>query len=812
MIPQFEELGRAIAGLQIPDEARERLAGLWRDAEKQVKAYEFRLDRAEKHKSALNTLIQGIKADYEEEQEKVNAATRAKSDFLARMSHEIRTPMNAIIGLSHLALRTELSPKQEDYVGKILSSSQSLLGIINDILDFSKIEAGKLSLESVPFRLDEVLDNVANQVALRAAEKGLEFLLSIEPDVPLGLCGDPLRLGQVLLNLASNAIKFTQAGEVVITVSAGSSALSETAGGAASLRFSVRDTGIGLSPEQRARLFQSFSQADGSTTRKYGGTGLGLVICQRLAQMMGGDIGVDSVEGLGSTFWFTVTCALPESGVGAPAFKALPQGMRDLRVLVVDDNATARDILCRMVSQFGWRADAAASGDAALGLLDQAGAGGYDLVILDWKMPGPDGVQTAEAIRARGLSPMPKLLMVSAFGQGELLREGKRDRFDGFLAKPVGLSALHNAVMEAYGHEAVRRTVRESLAELRPDGLEAVRGGRILLVEDNEINQQIAIEILGLEGFWVSVAGDGMEALDILAEETRDFDLVLMDLQMPRMDGFMATREIRRLGYSLPIVAMTADAVSGVELQCRTAGMDDFITKPIDPRELLLALTRWIKPGTRTVFAGPPDMAGPAGSLPELPGLDVAGALARVGGRVGSYRKLLERFFRSHGRDLAVLREALGRGEMEAARRLAHTLKGVAGTIGATGLHKACLEVENALRSDPAGLEPRLGAAEGEMRAVLATLGKLVSATGPTEGGPEGPADRAMPDDSALAPLLARLRSQLTENEGRALRTCAELKELLQGTAAAAAFGLIESALDEYDYDRALALLDESGF
>jgi len=809
MIPQIEELAKEIAAMKIADDDRERLVNLCREAEKQVKGYEFRLDRATKDKSAMNTLIQGIKEDYEQEQEKLNVAIRAKSDFLARMSHEIRTPMNAIIGLSHLTLRTALSARQEDYVGKILSSSQSLLGIINDILDFSKIEAGKLSLECLPFRLDEELDNVVNQVALRASEKNLEFLLSLAPGTPLVLMGDPLRLRQILLNLATNAIKFTQAGEVVIAVSAEDQVPRSSVDGTFVLRFSVRDTGIGLNPGQRARLFQSFSQADGSTTRKYGGTGLGLVICQRLAQMMGGDIGVESEEGKGSTFWFTVRCGLPAVPATGLALEPLPQSLLGLRALVVDDNAAAREVLRQALGYFGWRADSVESGEEALRALEERPeVPGYDLVLLDWMMPGLDGFATAEAIRARRSASMPKLLLVRAFGHDERSRDGKVTCFDGYLAKPIGLMALLNAVREAFGLEIVRRASRDTLADMHPEGFETIRGARILLVEDNEINQQIALEILSFEGFWVTVAGDGIEAVRTLAESPGSFDLVLMDLQMPRMDGFMATREIRRLGFTLPIVAMTADAVSGVEAKCRKAGMDEFVTKPIDPRELFLALVHWIEPGKRTVYSEPQSAMDPEASLPELPGFELSSALARFGGRVDSYRKLLVRFSRFHVHDAVEIREALGRGDRVVALRMAHTLKGVSGNIGATELYGKSLELESAIKSGRNELEPLLQDMERELDRSLAVLQCLSSEEDSSacfqEEASEGMVGAGT---GSVAPLLAILRTQLLENEVDAAATCAELKVRLRGTESSALIRLIGDALDDYDFDMASGLL-----
>ncbi len=467
-------------------------------------------------------------------------ANKAKGDFLANMSHEIRTPMNAVIGMAHLALKTDLTSKQKDYLNKIQSSANSLLGIINDILDFSKIEAGKMAMEAVDFNLNDVLDNLANLITVKTQEKeDLEILFAVAGDVPRYLVGDPLRLGQILINLANNAVKFTESGEIVV-----SSELVKQDQDQVTLKMSVSDTGIGLTREQISRLFQSFTQADTSTTRKYGGTGLGLTISKRLVEMMGGHIWAESEYGQGTTFSFTANF-----GRGAEKEEegpVTPKDLKGMKVLVVDDNATSRDIFQEMLTSFTFDVTLAASGEEGLAEFEKAGdKHPFELVVMDWKLPGIDGFEASRRIKKHPqISTAPAIIMVTAYGREEMMQLSEAQGLDGFLIKPVNPSVLFDMIMQVFGQEQSKEPGILYRPDQNREALQALYGASVLLVEDNEINQQVAEEILSAAGFKVSIANNGLEAVNAVKEN--DYDAVLMDVQMPVMDGYTAAKEIRK--------------------------------------------------------------------------------------------------------------------------------------------------------------------------------------------------------------------------------------------------------------------------
>lgn len=517
------------------------------------------------------------------------SANRSKSEFLANMSHEIRTPMNAIVGLAHLVLKTELTARQRDYLVKMQSSGQHLLGILNDILDFSKVEAGKLGIEHADFEFEKLLDNLSNLLSEKSNDKGLELVFDIGPDVPQNLIGDSLRLGQVLINLANNAVKFTETG--VIVVSARVEQLGEQD---VLLRFAVKDTGIGLTQQQIGRLFQSFEQADSSTTRKFGGTGLGLAISKKLVELMGGEVGVESEVGVGSTFWFTARLGV--SLLKRRELVPLPN-LRGRNVLVVDDNEIARTVIVDMLKAMSFQVEQASSGKMAVEEVRKAATANrsFEIIYLDWRMPVMDGIETARQIQSLGLYPAPHLVMVTAHGREELLKELETTDIEDTLFKPVNPSILFDMTMDLLGGAPARQCeVQEVPASSDYAGLGAIKGARILLVEDNDINQIVAGELLKDAGFAVDFADNGEIALEMLGKAM--YDLVLMDMQMPVMGGVEATVALRKLPQlrNLPVIAMTANVMAQDRQQCLDAGMNDFLVKPIEPDRVWEVLARWI--------------------------------------------------------------------------------------------------------------------------------------------------------------------------------------------------------------------------
>ncbi|MES2148499.1 MAG: response regulator [Pseudomonadota bacterium] len=652
------------------------------------------------------------------EQARANAeaATRAKSDFLANISHEIRTPMNAILGFAGLGTHLDLPHQPLDYFRKIGRAGNSLLAIVNDVLDFSKIESGKLELEVVPFDLSETLNQIADLFAWRAAEKELELVIWAAPELPVALLGDQLRLSQVLVNLLGNALKFTSHGHIELRVTA------DPAGPALEpdqlrLRFTVDDSGVGISADQRARLFQAFAQADASTTRLYGGTGLGLAISQQLVRKMGSLIEVDSTLGSGSRFSFSVVLRTVRAA-GLQGLRA-GQGAVGKHVLVVDDSLPTREMLEQQLRSFGFEARAVGSGAGALLELQVAH---YDVVLMDWHMPGMDGIETARRIKAElTLTELPAIIMVTAFAREHIKQAAGLAGIDAFLVKPVTPAHLLESVLASLGFASGAPAA--TAASFPSAAAMAIAGARVLVVDDNAINQQVAAEILQRAGVHVELAGNGLDALRMVDQSA--FDAVLMDIQMPDMDGYQATARIRERDQhaALPVIAMTAHAIAGYRENCLAMGMNDYVTKPVDPETLYAVLAIRIKPDALRRAAPQPVRPARGAAPAALPGIDMADAMERLGGNGALLLRLIALFAHDLGSGPAQIRAAVDEADFDAAALLAHKVKGAAGNLSAPALHRAADALESLLMArQREGLDAALGAFDNAFEQIIANV------------------------------------------------------------------------------------------
>ncbi|MBF0357524.1 MAG: response regulator [Magnetococcales bacterium] len=626
------------------------------------------------------------------------SAGRAKSEFIANTSHEIRTPMNAILGFTELALKMDLSPKLRDYQEKVKNASHTLMGLLDDVLDFSKIEAGRLELDPVPFEINDLFDRLSDLFSIQTADKNIELILSIPASFNLTLIGDSQRLEQVLINLIRNAIKFTDQGSIIVNAEP-----KETKPGRLEIFFSVKDSGIGIDPDRLPMLFDPFVQADGSTTRKYGGTGLGLTICKRLVDLMHGEISAKSTPGEGSTFYFNVPF---ESRPGAEeVLDQVPEHMKGSRVLIVDDNKITRDILTNLVESFAMVPSSVESGEAALSewMGNSANKQPFGLILMDWRMSGIDGITASKEIlkaaRSKGDGSdvlEPKIIMLTAFGDDATRQLALDSGVSAFMSKPITRSHLINAIRDVAGERPVGGDNYAKILAEELETTEKISGASILLVEDNPINQQVAQELLERVGLLVELANNGQQALDKLAEKS--YDAILMDVQMPVMDGMEATKHIRRQPQhnNTPIIAMTAHAMAEDKRKCLQAGMDEHLTKPIRPERLYGVLAHWlgdVKPAKPLAIE-----CSDTTELPEIAGLDIADGLERVVGNRRLYRKLLIRFREDNANDVEKVSNALSAGDYATAASLVHGIKGVSSNIGAKTLHLKAEVLEKTIK------------------------------------------------------------------------------------------------------------------
>ena len=740
-------------------------------------------------------------------------ANRSKSDFLAKMSHEIRTPMNAIIGMAGLARKQELTPKLRNYIDVINTSSHNLLNLINDILDFSKIEAGKLEVEVIPFNLRKVIENISDIFCQKAAAKNLELIISIADNVPYALKGDPLRIGQILINLTNNAIKFTDTGEILLRVECLNKTRQE-----AELLFSVKDTGIGLSESQMQKLFSAFTQADSSITRKHGGTGLGLAICKGLVESMGGQIEVASQTNSGSTFQVTIPFKRQNIEDGDDFKLVLPDDLKEKRALIVDDNESARIILSEMLQGFHLDTDTAESGEQALDMLMKEPYEGqpFDVVLMDWRMPGIDGLSAAERIKKNPSTSGIQIIMMTAFGREKEMLQADEIGVEEFLFKPIKESLMFDTLMKLFGQKSSTQTRSSSRGQIE-DTLDKkpLFGLNLLLVEDNEINQNVACEILGSARMEIDIADNGKQAIE--KTDAKTYDLVLMDIQMPVMDGRQATRCIRENPKhdDLPIIAMTAEAMSGDREKCIAAGMNDYISKPIDTVQLFATLLKYAKPRSLKPAITPPiqdDPIKPAPlKLPEaLPGIYVSDGVHRLAGNSRLFVSLLSNFSKQYGDLPQNISHMLKSEDVPQALQQVHMLKGIAGNFSAKSLYAACIELEGVLKEGSITLAmPYLGTMTEAFEEVLQSIRILESLAEDThtraQSVPQAESVKRNMED--LKATLVTLKVYLQNNDLEAEDCITQLQKDFMNTPYEKGLKVLAAKIEAFEFEDALHVL-----
>ncbi len=752
--------------------------------------------RLEEHQAQLEQTIIERTNELTDAMDRADAANKAKSAFLATMSHEIRTPMNAILNMTGLALETELTNRQRQYLTVAHTSARNLLALINDILDFSKIEAEKLEIEIAPFRLREVLDEVTETFRAKVVEKHVELVVHASDDVPEGLLGDSLRVRQVLTNLIGNAFKFTEKGEITLRVSA----VRDETDASVGLQFDVRDSGIGMTPEQQGRLFQAFSQADSSTSRKFGGTGLGLAISRRLARLMGGELSVASEYGKGSTFTFTARFDLQQESRLQRPFA--PEPVRDRRTLIVEDGESSRELMEALFRQFGMQCQSVISAEEALELLARENRPGapnpFGLVVLDWMLPGMNGIDAAAVIRSRTETREMPIILTSAYAGKEEEARAETVGVNVFLPKPITASSLLDSVAESGGLKSV--SASRSSSALGP----IFGGQRVLLAEDNEANQFVAQELLTALGLELDIAENGREAVDMA--NAGKYVAILMDMQMPEMDGLEATRILRRdpTFNGLPIIALTANAMKSDVEACRDAGMNDFVSKPIERDALVNTLRKWI--AVVPLTNGTPQVSPPPPSAPEpelaLDGIDIAGTVRRLGLPFEKLRPMFLRFADSLPKTLLELQTAVASRDANATRRVAHAIAGAAGNLGADRLRESAKKLELAAKDEHPEFPTLLGAVETEAATALSAIQSLRP--------PPAPESKV----AAPAVDLKRFRADLQKlRDAVADSDLTAAADTLQKIASAPpqhadAISAIRDLVDGYEFDEAIERID----